>query len=196
MSCNACKFCTALGALVSIMILYVLVGDAIMELLFCCSNKSGVCSTAPLPSLFCLWKVCIETGPSLCVGRQSCWSKELPVLPAIIVLNLPFAPSVMSFLILHVSLVAVNTTRVERLEYTSPNRRRHDFKLADSLSGESKCRITACKHLVRVRLLPQAYEKKTTKKMAPWPWSPKNFELVSSSQLTGLFLADIRLFTY
>ncbi|XP_022970200.1 uncharacterized protein LOC111469162 isoform X3 [Cucurbita maxima] len=89
------------------------VGDAIMELLFCCSNKSGVCSTAPLPSLFCLWKVCIETGPSLCVGRQSCWSKELPVLPAIIVLNLPFAPSVMSFLILHVSLVAVNTTRVE-----------------------------------------------------------------------------------
>ncbi|XP_022922418.1 uncharacterized protein LOC111430420 isoform X2 [Cucurbita moschata] len=87
--------------------------DAIMELLFCCSNKSGVCSTAPLPSLFCLWKVCIETGPSLCVGRQSCWSKVLSVLPAIFVLNLPFAASVMSFLILHVSPVAVNTTRIK-----------------------------------------------------------------------------------
>ncbi|XP_022922424.1 uncharacterized protein LOC111430420 isoform X6 [Cucurbita moschata] len=89
--------------------------DAIMELLFCCSNKSGVCSTAPLPSLFCLWKVCIETGPSLCVGRQSCWSKVLSVLPAIFVLNLPFAASVMSFLILHVSPVAVNTTRIKVL---------------------------------------------------------------------------------
>lgn len=28
------------------------------------------------------WKVCIENGPSLCVGRQLCWSKELQVLPA------------------------------------------------------------------------------------------------------------------
>ena len=33
--------------------------------------------------LFGRWKVCTETGPSLCVGRQSCWSKELSVLPAI-----------------------------------------------------------------------------------------------------------------
>ncbi|KAG7016915.1 hypothetical protein SDJN02_22026 [Cucurbita argyrosperma subsp. argyrosperma] len=80
------------------------------------------------------WKVCIETGPSLCVGRQSCWSKVLSVLPAIFVLNLPFAASVMSFLILHVSPVAVNTTRIKKYWFIAAASQ-DDLKQKHNLQG-------------------------------------------------------------
>ncbi|KAE8669726.1 putative protein S-acyltransferase 14 [Hibiscus syriacus] len=106
---------------------------------------------------FCLWAVCAKDGPSLRVGCQLCWCIKLQIFPSFLVLNLAFALSVLGFLIMHISLVAANTTTIES------DAQVHMYGCFDP----SPCTV-------------EAYEKKTAPKWRCDLGWKKNFEQVTA----------------
>ncbi|CAB4269741.1 unnamed protein product [Prunus armeniaca] len=100
------------------------------------------------------WAVCTENGSPLCMGCKLCWGLKLQVFSTILgeliavkylegeipgtpstlattflafVLNLAFALSVLGFLIMHISLVAANTTTIEAYEKKTSPKWRYDL---------------------------------------------------------------------
>ena len=75
---------------------------------------------------------------------------------SLILYNIPFFISLDLSFKLSLSLPPLSKTfflkRGQSVGYTSSDRKRHDFELADSLGGESECYTIAKKHIVRVRL--------------------------------------------